>query len=134
MNRIFVDTVFVVALVNQKDQYHDQALELSRKHENTLLLMTEAVLLEIGNALAKDYKQEAIATIKAFRASTEALIVELNSQLFSKGFAMYEKYQDKAWSLVDCISFVVMKDNKTTDALTTDDHFKQAGFNILMQK
>ena len=134
MNRIFVDTAFVVALVNQKDQYHDQALELSRKYENTPLLMTEAVLLEIGNALAKHYKQEAIETIKAFRTSNEVVIVELNSQLFNKGFAMYEKYQDKAWGLVDCISFVVMRDNKTTDALTTDDHFKQAGFNILMRR
>lgn len=86
MNRIFVDTVFVVALVNQKDQYHDQALELSRKYENAPLLMTEAVLLEIGNALAKDYKQEAIETIKAFRTSNEVVIVELNSQLFNKGF------------------------------------------------
>lgn len=134
MNRIFVDTAFVVALVNQKDQYHDQALELSRKYENAPLLMTEAVLLEIGNALAKDYKQEAIETIKAFRTSNEAVIVEVNTQLFNKGFEMYKKYQDKVWSLVDCISFVVMKDNKTTDALTTDDHFKQAGFNILMRK
>jgi len=134
MNRIFVDTAFVVALVNQKDQYHDQALELSRIYENTPLLMTEAVLLEIGNALAKDYKQEAIETIKAFRTSNEVVIVELNSPLFNKGFEMYEKYQDKAWGLVDCISFVVMRDNKTTDALTTDDHFKQAGFNILMRK
>lgn len=96
--------------------------------------MTEAVLLEIGNALAKDYKQEAIETIEAFRTSNEVVIVELNSQLFNKGFAMYEKYQDKAWSLVDCILYVVMKDNKTTDLLTTDDHFKQAGFNILMRK
>ncbi len=134
MNRIFVDTEFVFALVNQKDQHHDQALQLSRKYENAPLLMTEAVLLEIGNALAKDYKQEAIATIKAFCASNEALIVELNSQLFHKGFAMYEKHQDKAWSLVDCISFVGMKNNKITDALTTDDHFKQAGFNILTRK
>lgn len=134
MNRIFVDTAFVVALVNQKDQYHDQALELSRKYENAPLLMTEAVLLEIGNALAKDYKQEAIETIKAFRTSNEVVIAELNSQLFNSGFEMYEKYQDKVWGLVDCISFVVMKEHKATDVLTTDDHFKQAGFNILMRK
>ncbi len=132
MNRVFIDTVFVVALINQKDQYHYQALELSRKYENVPLLITEAILLEIGNALAKDFKQEAIETIKAFRTSNEVLIVELNAQLFNRGFELYEKYQDKAWSLVDCISFVVMNDHKITDVLTTDDHFKQAGFNILM--
>ena len=134
MNRTFVDTAFVVGLVNQKDQYHDLAMELSKKYENAPLLITEAVMLEIGNALAKDYKQEAIEIIKAFRVSDEVMIVELNAQIFSKGFEMYEKYKDKAWGMVDCISFVVMRENKITDALTSDDHFKQAGFNILMRK
>jgi predicted nucleic acid-binding protein len=99
------------------------------------MLITEAVLMEIGNALAKDYKQEAIAIIKAFRSSVDdVIIIEQNSQLFLKGFEMYEKYKDKDWSLVDCISFVVMRENKITEALTTDDHFKQAGFKILMHK
>ena len=37
-------------------------------------------------------------------------------------------------ALVNCISFVAMRENKIIDALTTDDHFKQAGFNILMRK
>ena len=37
-------------------------------------------------------------------------------------------------ALVNCISFVAMRENKIMDALTTDDHFKQAGFNILMRK
>ncbi len=44
---------------------------------------------------------------------------------------MYESYQDKTWGLMDCISFVVMREMKITDALTFDKHFAQAGFNIL---
>ena len=128
MNRTFIDTAFVVALVNHKDQYHDQAVELSKKYENDPTLITEAVLLEIGNALAKDFKQEAVEIIKAFRSSDEVVIIEQDSQLFVKGFEMYEKYKDKAWGMVDCISFVAMREHKITDALTTDDHFKQAGF------
>ena len=68
MNRTFIDTAFIVALVNEKDQYHDQAIELSRRYENAPLPVTEAVLLELGNALAKDHRQGAIETIKAFRS------------------------------------------------------------------
>jgi len=132
-NRTFVDTAFVVALVNQHDQYHAKALELSKKYENKPTLITDVVLLEIGNALAKNHKTEAIQIIKAFRSSSEAMIVGLHSQLFEKAFEMYEKYLDKGWGMVDCISFIVMRENKIIDALTSDEHFKQAGFNILMK-
>jgi len=134
MNRIFIDTAFVVALVNQKDQYHKQALILSQEYENTPMIITEAILLEIGNALAKDFKHEAVDIINAFQSSDEVITIEQNTQLFQKGFEMYEKYQDKDWGIVDCISFVAMRENNVTDALTLDDHFKQAGFNILMRK
>ncbi len=61
------------------------------------------------------------------------MIVGLNSQLFEKAFTMYEKYFDKGWGMVDCISFVVTRENNIVDALTSDEHFKQAGFNILMK-
>lgn len=40
---------------------------------------------------------------------------------------------DKDWSLTDCISFVVMKDLKITEALTGDHHFEQAGFVALLK-
>lgn len=52
-NQIFVDTLFVVALINQRDQYHQQASELADRFEGHPLLVTDAVLLEIGNALSR---------------------------------------------------------------------------------
>lgn len=52
-NRVFLDTSFVLALINERDQYHKQAEALSFKFEESLLITTVAVLLEIGNALAK---------------------------------------------------------------------------------
>ncbi len=41
---IFVDTSFVIALINEKDQYHDEAEALSYKFENSSLITTDAVL------------------------------------------------------------------------------------------
>jgi uncharacterized protein len=52
-NKIFVDTLFVVALINRRDQYHQQASELADSLETRPLITTDAVLLEIGNALVQ---------------------------------------------------------------------------------
>jgi uncharacterized protein len=48
INKIFVDTLFVVALINQRDQYHQRASELADSLETQLLITIDAVLLEIG--------------------------------------------------------------------------------------
>jgi predicted nucleic acid-binding protein len=57
-NRIFVDTSFVLVLINERDQYHDQAENLSYKFATSPLVITDAILLEIDNATAKDFREE----------------------------------------------------------------------------
>lgn len=98
-NKIFVDTLFVVALINQRDQYHEQASELADRLQNYPLLTTDAVLLEIGNALARNYKDEAVEIIEEFFASDEVEIVRLTPQLFEQAFTLYKTHQDKASTL-----------------------------------
>lgn len=90
MTRTFVDTAFVVALVNSNDQYHAKAQNLSEMYETEPLITTDVVLLEIGNALARDYKKEAIEIIESFRTSKEVLIVELSLEFFDKAFELYK--------------------------------------------
>jgi uncharacterized protein len=133
INKILLDTLFVVALINQRDQYHQQASELADSLETHPLITTDAVLLEIGNALARNYKDEAVEIIEHFLTSDEVEIIRLTPELFSQAFALYKTHQDKAWGLVDCISFVVMKQAGITQALTFDQHFVQAGFQALMR-
>jgi len=132
MNKTFLDTSFVIALINDKDQYYKQAQRLSPIYIRDFLVTTDAVLLEIGNALAKDFRAEAVEIIKILRNSNKTEVVKIDSDLFEKGLEIYEKHRDKNWGLVDCISFVVMKEHKITDALTGDKHFAQAGFRALM--
>jgi uncharacterized protein len=128
ITKIFVDTLFVVALINQRDQYHQQASELADSLETYPLITTDAVLLEVGNALARNYKDEAVEIIEQFFASDEVEIVRLTPELFAQAFTLYKTHQDKAWGLVDCISFVIMKQAGISQALTFDQHFVQAGF------
>jgi predicted nucleic acid-binding protein len=128
----FIDTSFVVALINQRDQYHAQALELAVRFDKRSLLTTDAVLLEIGNALARNFKEASIQIIEYFLTSDEVEIIPLNTQLFARAFELYRSHLDKSWGLIDCVSFVVMRDFGLTESLTADKHFEQAGFSALL--
>ncbi len=131
--KIFVDSVYVIALINQRDQLHRQAEDLSERFEGRSLLTTEAVMLEIGNALSRSFKPQAVEVIEEFLGSEDMEIVPLAPALFVRAFALYKTYLDKTWSLVDCISFIVMHDLGITQALTCDAHFRQAGFQVLLE-
>jgi predicted nucleic acid-binding protein len=128
---IFVDTGYVIALINQRDECHSLAVGLARQFKTSPLLTTDAVLLEIGNGLSKQYKKEACAVIEKFLSSPQIQIVHLSSSLFQEGFKQYKSYQDKSWGLVDCCSFVVMKQYEIKKVLSFDKHFSQAGFTVL---
>lgn len=133
-NRVFVDTLFVVALINQRDEHHRRSLELSEEYEGHPLLVTDAVLLEIGNGLARKFKREAVEIIEEFFGADEVELVRLDAELFGEAFGLYKTHQDKAWGLIDCISFVVMRQHEVTGALTFDEDFTQAGFRALMRE
>lgn len=128
----FVDTLFVVGYTNKRDQYHEKALELAALYNRKPVLTTDAILLEIGNTLSGRFRQQAIQTIEDFFESDEVEIIRLDETLFSKAFELYKNHTDKSWGLVDCVSFVVMREHDITDALTCDKHFVQAGFRALM--
>ena len=41
------------------------------------------------------------------------------------------RWRDRSFSFTDCTSFAVMKELRTKTALTSDRHFRQAGFQCL---
>jgi uncharacterized protein len=131
MPRVFVDTSYVIALINSRDQYHHRAMNLAKLYIGQPVLTTDAVLLEVGNMLARNYRAEAVIAINTFLLSSEVEVVHLHRTLFQRALTLYEQYQDKAWGLVDCISFTVMRDEGIHKALSFDQHFIQAGFEIL---
>jgi uncharacterized protein len=130
---VFVDTSFVVALVNKNDQNHRLALDLSIQYSGKALVTTDAILLEIGNALSRNFKIESVQIIEEFLTSDDVQVIHLAPPLFRKAFYLYKSHSDKSWGLIDCVSFVVMRETGITEALSADKHFVQAGFNILIR-
>ena len=60
-------------------------------------------------------------------------LVPVSDELFQRGYEFYAAREDKDWSLTDCISFVVMRDEELQAALTHDQHFEQAGYKALLR-
>jgi predicted nucleic acid-binding protein len=91
-----------------------------------------AILIEIGNAFASYKRDTAIRFIDRAFATPNIRVVTVDRGLLKRSLDLYRKRNDKAWGLTDCISFVVMLENRLTDAATADRHFVQAGFNALL--
>lgn len=130
---LFVDTQFVVALTNRRDLHHLNALRLRSLFQENPLVTTEVVLFEIGNGLAATQRTNAIGVIEDFQADNRMEIVRPTPELFDSALLLYKSRPDKEWGLVDCLSFVVMRERGISDALTYDNRFVQAGFRALLR-
>jgi uncharacterized protein len=133
---VFLDASHLIALASIGDEYHRKAIEVAEKiaTEGRRVVTTEAVLLEVGNSLAKRrYRQGVVALLRSLTDDTSAIIEPITTVLFHRGLDLFEARLDKEWGLVDCISFVVMWDRALTEALTSDEHFEQAGFIALLR-
>jgi predicted nucleic acid-binding protein len=136
MPEVFLDTSYAIALSVKTDQYHDRAVAVSLELESSGqgMVTTQPILLEIGNALAKNrYRAAAVQLLESLHLDSGIQITPLTQQLYEQGFEFYRLHQDKEWGLIDCISFVVMEQLGLTDALTADEHFEQAGFRALLR-
>jgi predicted nucleic acid-binding protein len=132
--RFFLDTSFVLSLINPRDSYHKKAKELFTQlrtaHE---VLVTEAVLTEIGNSLACSNRSAAINFINSCYVTANLKVISVDNALFRQAVEYYHTHKDKQWGLTDCISFIVMQDHGLTEAFTTDEHFQQVGFKALLR-
>jgi predicted nucleic acid-binding protein len=135
-NKVFLDTAYAIALSVESDEHHERAEELAEQleAEQTRLVTTRAILLEIGNALSKKrYRKAAVELLDALEQDPQVEIVPLSEELFERALELFRNRPDKQWGLVDCVSFIVMQEHGLTEALTTDEHFEQAGFRALLR-
>ena len=132
-DRLFLDTAFIQALLNRRDKYHEKAkLLFPRVREAREIWVTQAVLLEVGNALRSLNRAGAETFIRQCYNTSNVRVVEADHALIMRSLDFHRSHEDKDWSLTDCLSFIVMRDEKITEAATADLHFRQAGFRALL--
>lgn len=127
----FVDTAGWVACADAADPFHSQSIAAR-----------DAWLKSGGLLLTTDYVADETLTLLRLRlglACAEAWWRQVDSSSrvrwesispprTDKARDWFFRHRDKEYSFTDCTSFVVMRELRLRDALTTDPHFTQAGF------
>lgn len=135
MKAVFADTLYWVALINIRDQWHARALAAGQTLGNTPIVTTSDVLIEVLNFYAEGgtlLRNTAITDVRDTLLNLQIEVMMQTPQRFHAALALYESRHDKGYSLTDCISMNVMRERGLNDVLTHDGHFKQEGFNILL--
>lgn len=94
-------------------------------------MTTNYVLTELVALLTSRFhvpRPQVIATIASVLESDGVEVAHIDPELHAAAWQLLAARPDKSWSLVDCASFVVMRRRGLSAALTTDQHFAQAGF------
>jgi len=132
MSAVFVDTVGLLALWDQADQWHPvAATAFARlKETNRELVTTAYVILECGNAAARrPYRGEVNALREQFE-SAKALIHPSEGD-WRQAWDDYRRGAADQAGIVDQVSFVVMRRLGLMHAFTNDRHYLSAGFETL---
>ncbi len=133
MRTVFADSYFFLALLNVRDEAHARAVEACRRTDQ-VIITTGWVITEVADGLARVLNRSTIIEfLQALKNDPEVEIILPSRELFEMGLELYSKFGDKGWTLTDCISFVAMKEEGISEALTGDPHFEQAGFSILLK-
>jgi hypothetical protein len=128
---VFVDTGAWVALADEDDEHHEDAVSIY-----PLLLKTSAKLLTSNLVIAESYilivrslgHDAAIAFLDKINGSPRIVRVSSNSDLEKEAEGILKKYQDQDFSYTDAVSFTIMKRQKIKKSFSFDKHFQTMGY------
>ena len=109
-------------------------MEISGSYEQLYIVTSQLVLVEFLDFCSRNVvlKGKAVQAIEKLLSHPNIEIVPQTAELFVRAYDYYKKMDDKTWSLTDCSSFEIMKEQGITKALTADAHFTQCGFSALL--
>ena len=135
MNKVFVDTAYWIAHTNPKDRWHWAARRARRSLGTVRLVTTEEVLSEFLTAFSKHgahLRDAAARIVDEIVANPDIDTIPQSHDSFAKALDLFRKRSDKGYSMQDCASMNAMKAKGISKVLSSDRHFEQEGFIILM--
>jgi predicted nucleic acid-binding protein len=138
MLEIFVDMSGWGNLVDKSQPYHQLMVQLYReaKQQKRRLITSNYVLTEVVALLTSPLRiprPKIISFVNSLKQSSYVDIIHIDKDKDDEAWILLASREDKEWSLVDCSSFIIMKERGMLEALTNDVHFEQAGFIRLLK-
>ncbi len=138
MLEIFVDTSGWGNLVDKSQPYHQLMVQLYReaKQQQRRLITSNYVITEVVALLTSPLRiprPKIISFVNSLKQSPYVEIIHIDQEKDDEAWILLASREDKEWSLVDCSSFIIMKERGILEALTNDIHFEQAGFIRLLK-
>jgi uncharacterized protein len=134
-NEVFADTSALYALIDRRDARHPAAREAVEKiaRAGRLIVTTDYVVTEAVNlANVRGGKLVATRVLDLIEQSAGIRLEWIGADRFTRTAVFFRKHADHGYSFTDCSSFVVMREERLSDVLTTDSHFVEAGFKSLL--
>ena len=134
-SKVFADTLYWVAVLNPKDQWHRRTIETRKLLGDIHIATTETVLIETLNYFSEygsQTRKSAVDAVRTIMADEEVEYISHSPETFLDALDFYESRLDKGYSLTDCVSMLTMKNLDLQTILTHDNHFEQEGFTILL--
>ncbi len=135
MRRVFADTYYWIALLNDRDQGHAAAMAISQTLSQATVVRTQEALSEVPTYFCehgRHVRQTVTAFVRNILNDPAITVRPQSTQSFLDGLALNEARPDKGYSLADWISMLAMRQEAIADVLTDDDHFTQEGFTVLL--
>ncbi len=133
-NLIFVDTGAFLALEDESDSHHLEAINFRDKIIRKgfyNVITTSYVLDEILTLIRVRISIPAsIDFCKKIRSSKIVNILSITEEDEKKAMDMFEQYDDKSFSFTDCTGFVIMQKIGISDVFGFDRHFEQMRFTL----
>ena len=137
MNLVFADTLYWVATTRPGDQWAGSARRARAALGSVVIVTTHEVLGEFLTVLSGGgtaVRRGAVEVVRSLLGDPDARVIAQSHESFQSGLGLYERRLDKQYSLTDCIIMQTMRAQGVTDILTTDRHFAQEGFNVLITR
>jgi predicted nucleic acid-binding protein len=125
---MLVDTSELLCLIHRREPQHESAVSL---YESATSRVTHNYVLGEFASLAQARhvpRKAALDFSERLLNDSEIDVTWVDEILHRDALALLQARPDKSYSLCDAVSFLVMRYNNISEALTADRHFAQEGF------